>query len=187
MKLRNDEIELINEFSKRLDNEIDTTIKGGANYLSALGLSCYTEYVGGLFRKKLEQGESKKNYEEGLKRMGNKYADLVKKISGDDSMYVRIRCGLVHEYFIKKTSIIWLEKEPPTGCGIEVDDENKINFYPRKYFNDLKEVIEELKRQSKKDPKFVKYISNTLPFLDTIHASGCASTLPNFNLNSESF
>lgn len=162
---------ILDEFSERLNEEIEASIRGRANFLSALGLSCYTEYIGGLSRKKLKTGESKKNYNCGLKLMGEKYAKLVGKYKGENSMYIRVRCGLVHEYFIKKSSIVWREREPPSGCGIEVDNGGVIIFYSRKYFNDLKGAIAKLIERSKKDTKLSKYITDAAA-LKTIDASG---------------
>src|SRR5208337_4728892 len=81
--------------------DIEQCMVANANFLVALGLSSYTEIVGGLVTGNLRNlGCSKKNYEAFLNYMGSDYVTLQNTID----LYTRVRCGLVHEYFVKNTA-----------------------------------------------------------------------------------
>lgn len=164
-----------NDFIEKMVKEIDTAISGEANYLAAIGLSAYTEYIGGIYRKKIQGGESKNNYNEGLKLMDGDYSKLVSNYNTkENSMYSRIRCGLVHEYFIKKSAIIYRERKPSSGCGIEVNN-GVITLYLQQYFDDFKIALKKLKNEFKNNNEIFEYVSNTLPNTETFHMSGYAA------------
>ncbi len=79
-------------------HDIESANNQGANFLVALGLSIYTEVMGGLVTGALKQrGRSKSNYEAFLPFLGQYYVNLDKKVG----LYDRVRCGLAHGYFIK--------------------------------------------------------------------------------------
>lgn len=81
----------------------NATDKAAANFLAALGLSVYTEVMGGLVTGELRsQHRARANYEAFLNYMGSPYLLLDKQVG----LYDRVRCGLAHEYFIKGPSII---------------------------------------------------------------------------------
>lgn len=109
---------LLRFIRERMDNDIKVAMKGNATFLSILGLTVYTETLGGLIRNKFEQGECKKNYEAGLRKMGEKYGDLLDK---GYNLYDVIRCGLVHEFFVKKTVSIAPRLDPPSEPGLRVN------------------------------------------------------------------
>ncbi len=74
-----------------------------ANFLVALGLSVYTEIMGGLVTGNLKDPHwSKRNYKAFLPYLGSYYVNLDNQID----LYSRVRCGLVHEYFVKGRSKI---------------------------------------------------------------------------------
>lgn len=102
----------------RMDNDIKVAMKGKAIFLSILGLSAYTEILGGLIRNKFGNGESGKNYKAGLRKMGAKYEEL---LDNGCNLYDIIRCGLVHEFFVKKTVLINPRIDPPTDPGLRLD------------------------------------------------------------------
>lgn len=164
----------LNDFIAEFDKNIKVAINGEAHYLAALGLSAYTEYVGGLFRKKFKEGNSEDNYNEGLKRMGKNYEELVNQFDRNDKglPYKRIRCGLIHEFFIKKTSIIFLDKNCQAKCGLEIDTDDKIKFYLNTYYKDLKALLEKLMENCKKDSSMAKFIDETLPTIETSETTG---------------
>ncbi len=163
------------EFKHFTIDEIDKVIGAKANYLAALGLSAYTEFLGGLYRCKLEDREVKNNYNEGLKKLGSEYHALLNN-HGDD-IYKRIRCGLVHEFFIKGTiAIIWLENSN-CKCGIEIDFKGDINFYPRRYLDDFNRAIDTYIGIMKKDMNLQNYFLHKWRAGSTIVGSGC-TTLP---------
>ncbi len=78
--------------------DLESANNQGANFLVALGLSIYTEVLGGLVTGALKQkGKGKSNYEAFLPYLGQHYVNLNNRIG----LYDRVRCGLAHEYFIK--------------------------------------------------------------------------------------
>lgn len=92
------------------------TYSGGGNYLCALGLLCYTEFMGaiylGTFNKSPHQlfnaffylmGPNYKAFDEQLGKqpsMRNRKNKL--------SVYEVFRCGMAHEYFIKRSGVIFM-------------------------------------------------------------------------------
>jgi hypothetical protein len=77
------------------------------------------------------------------------------------------------KYFIKKTLILYRERKPPSGCGIEVNS-GVIAFYLRQYFNDFKNAQRKLKEKYKKNKKMEKFVTETFPNLSTFNMSGYA-------------
>ena len=95
-------------------SDIDAAIRGNANYLAALGLVSYTEVLGGLRTGELGlRGRSAANFSAFIPYLGKDYEDLQKR--GID-VYDTVRCGLVHNYFIKGDSTIWMRATAP--CGV---------------------------------------------------------------------
>jgi len=80
---------------------------GGGNFLAALGLFCYTEFGGWLrFGYKNGKGQdiSSKNFNDFFEWVGADYA----KFRGAHDVYKVFRCGLAHEYYVKKTCINYM-------------------------------------------------------------------------------
>ena len=87
---------------------------GGGNYLCALGLLCYTEFMGAIYLRTFDKtphqlfnaffylmGPSYKAFDEQLGKrpsMSNPKRKL--------SVYEVFRCGMAHEYFIKRNGVI---------------------------------------------------------------------------------
>lgn len=95
-------------------SDIDAAIRGNANYLAALGLASYTEVLGGLRTGKLGiRNRAAANFKAFIPYLGKHYEDLQSR--GID-IYDIVRCGLVHNYFIKGDSTIWMRATAP--CGI---------------------------------------------------------------------
>jgi hypothetical protein len=95
-------------------SDIDAAIRGKANYLAALGLASYTEVLGGLRTGDLgKRNCSAANFKAFIPYLGKDYEDLEKR--GID-IYDTVRCGLVHNYFIKGDSTVWMRATAP--CGI---------------------------------------------------------------------
>jgi len=135
--------------------DINAAIDGEANYLVALALSAYTEFLGGLYRCNIREGQAKKNYNHGLKKLGEEYIRLLDE-HGDD-VYERVRCGLVHEYFIKGLAKVWMREPAPTDCGIEFRSDGFINFYVSRYFDDFQHAIDEYIRELYKNKRLMDY------------------------------
>ncbi len=142
--------ELLRFIRDRIDDDIKVAMKGGATFLAILGLSVYTETLGGFIRNKFVQGESRKNYEAGLRKMGAKYGELLKS---EYDPYVNIRCGLVHEFFVKKTVLINPRIDPPTDPGLRLNPKGiktKTGYVEvleigiENYYRDFNRAFEEL-------------------------------------------
>ncbi|MEE8115169.1 MAG: hypothetical protein V3T23_12560 [Nitrososphaerales archaeon] len=110
-------------------SDIDAAIRGNANYLAALGLVSYTEVLGGLVTGKLGVvGQSGVNFRAFLPYLGSQYKQLESK--GID-LYDIVRCGLVHNYFIKGESTIHMHAVAP--CGIVASPGGPTYFYVNVY------------------------------------------------------
>lgn len=111
-----------------------------ANFLVALGLSVYTEVMGGLVTGQLRDPRwSKKNYEAFLPFLGTHYVDLHNQID----LYKRVRCGLVHQYFVKGRAMIAVKSAFSNAPGIVYTSEfDHITIYVERYFQDFKAGVE---------------------------------------------
>jgi hypothetical protein len=75
--------------------------RGGANFLAALGVLCYTEFAGKLMfdcRKTDGRDHASENFNRFFDRLGPGYQAL--RASGLN-VYDVFRCGLAHEYYVK--------------------------------------------------------------------------------------
>ena len=129
-----------------IENDIPAAIKGNANYLTALGLSTYTEVLGGLCCGDLSRKKTKlsQNYISFIKDFF--HPDYM-KVNNDlkngnlKGLYGVVRSGLSHEYFIKKVSKIEMDNPPQSiTCGITYNPKSnpQIVFYVKQYFSDFK-------------------------------------------------
>lgn len=109
---------------------------GGGNFLATLGLLCYTEFGGKLqFGKK----RSADNFNQFFKSLGPDYESF--RASHD--VYDIFRCGLAHEYYVKKgCTIAMLEGGPRAGIGI--DSSGRYYFVVESYCRDLKKAFDNL-------------------------------------------
>ena len=107
-----------------------------ANFLVALGLSAYTEVMGGLVTGQLRNPKwSRKNYEAFLPFLGAHYVDLQSQID----LYRRVRCGLVHQYFVKGRAMIAVKFAREDAPGIVYTSEfDHISISIERYFQDFK-------------------------------------------------
>jgi hypothetical protein len=121
--------------------DIETAINGRANYLAALGLVAYTEFMGGLIDGTLGQtGKSKQRFYSFWRRMGPPYQSLQTQ-RALVKIYSHVRSGLVHSYFISQASIVKMSIGDGHGenCGLEViEPGGKVMFIVERYFADFK-------------------------------------------------
>ena len=104
--------------------DIDAAIRGNAKALAALGLVSYTEILGGLVTGNAAMPRNaSKNFYAFLQYLGQDYEDLQRK---GIELYDIVRCGLVHQYFIKGPSTIWEKADAP--CGIIASPGGKTYF-----------------------------------------------------------
>jgi hypothetical protein len=121
--------------------DIEVAINGNANYLAALGLSTYTENLGGLFQGDLENNLGR-NYAKFIKCYFPKpeYDKVNSVLSHRGGLYKVVRCGLVHEYFMKIQGTVELHSKTSDKCGIIYDklQTPPLRFIVSKYFDDFK-------------------------------------------------
>ena len=96
-----------------MDNDVGAAIKGCGNYAAALLLVCYTEVLGAVSKGLLGISHNvETNFNAGLALLdaaasadgvaANYYSTFPVSLDGTpSSLYVVLRCGLVHEYFTK--------------------------------------------------------------------------------------
>jgi hypothetical protein len=106
---------------------------GGGNFLAALGLLCYTEFAGGL----LEDGGSCEKFCCFLYRMGKEYENFDKQ----HDVYKNFRCGLAHEYFVKKKTTIYMPALKEFVCGVGLESDGSYYFAVGKYFEDFQKAL----------------------------------------------
>jgi hypothetical protein len=111
---------------------------GGGNFMAALSLLSYTEFAGRLMLSDFSDGNSRKSFDEFLRNMGTGYDDLLKK----HNVYKNLRCGLAHEYFVKKSCTIAMLSSRPQP-GVQWDGPKYI-FIVESYLNDFRSAIDRL-------------------------------------------
>ena len=160
-----------------INNDIPAAINGKANYLAALGLSTYTEILGGLYCGDLSGNKHNlnQNYICFIKDFFR--TDYVKvnnelKKAGLNGLYGAVRSGLTHEYFIKKISKIEMNNPNPMNCGITYDPNTtpQIVFYVNQYFEDFKSAFEEYYNQLK-NYQYSSMLTNFANALQSINSN----------------
>lgn len=140
-------------------SDIERCIQARANYIVALALLSYTEYIGGLITGKLGlKDQSGPNFREALKYFewnGDKnyyknfkvnYKEDEKQKEKEADIYKIFRCGLVHEYFVKGDSFVHNEPSylPDEDKGIEwvkVNGQKRLRFHCNAYFRDFRKAV----------------------------------------------
>jgi hypothetical protein len=134
------EIQLAKADSKHL--EAAGVKSGGGNFLAALGLLCYTEFGG-----KLKFGVKRANGTDIASDNFNQFFDLLgsdyESFRAAHNVYDIFRCGLAHEYYIKKTCTIAMLASGP-GPGIGVDSLGRYYFVVESYCRDLEKAFDDL-------------------------------------------
>jgi hypothetical protein len=117
---------------------------GGANFLAALGLLCYTEFGG-----KLRFGNKRPDGTDVASLNFNQFFDLLgpayQAFRGQHDVYDLFRCGLAHEFYIKKSCTIAMLANGP-GPGINVHPSGQYEFVVESYCRDLKHAFEYLQK-----------------------------------------
>ena len=115
---------------------------GGGNFLAALGLLCYTEFGGKLrFGVKRADGTdiASANFNQFFDLLGPKY----QAFRAQHNVYDLFRCGLAHEYHVKKSCTIAMLAGGPMP-GLEMDAAGHYLFVVESYCHDLKSAFEDL-------------------------------------------
>ncbi|HYE22380.1 MAG TPA: hypothetical protein VD998_02200 [Verrucomicrobiae bacterium] len=154
-------------FKDFIEHDIQAAIEGKANYLAALGIFSYMDFLGGLLTGNIGQS-SEANFDECLKYFPNEYLDLDKEIRVQDDkgrehegIYGVIRCGLVHEYMIKGGGVVNNNPLGPiqdhTGISYVTEDGKKVLvIFNNELFRDFRSVIDRVYDiiKDKKGPVF---------------------------------
>lgn len=163
-------------------HDVEAAIKCKANFLAAMALLTYTEFLGGLQngnfgvdeKDRLIKKQTRKNFETFFcyldNGLGTEYQSLLKSTRLD--VYRDARCGLVHQYFIKQNATIWTGLRPDSKCGITLREDGHIDFYVEKYFLDFKAAVQKYfdKLVSERDPTLVEnFFKARRTYLGHIH------------------
>jgi hypothetical protein len=141
-----------------IDNDIPKAIEGKAIYLAALGLSTYTEILGGLYCGDLsgKNWDLSQHYISFINEFFHPdYAIVDENLRKDhvNGLYGAVGSGLAHEYFIKKISKIEIDSPYQINCGIAYDHNKdpQIVFYVKQHFQDFKNAFEKYYDKLKTD------------------------------------
>lgn len=131
----------------------------GGNFLCALGLLCYTEFMGEIVTGNFSRRYNKSNFDAFFNKMGADYQEFNQHVE----VYDVFRNGMAHEYFIKKNFVITMlrgevnlyatmnGKKPslsggssmligPVHCGVGILDDGRYYFAVEQYYDDFSNV-----------------------------------------------
>ena len=117
-----------------IQREIELARSGneGGDFLAALGLICYTEFMGNVLLQ--GDGSYTKQFKAFFRRMGQDYARLVDDKEID--VYRVFRSGMVLSYFAKDCEIKMLN-DGSFASGIIIKPNGQYLFVVEKYFDDF--------------------------------------------------
>jgi hypothetical protein len=119
---------------------------GGGNFLAALGLLCCTEFAGRLKRNDFSDGNARVCFDDFFRDLGAAYATLLQT----QNIYKDLRCGLTHEYFVKRSCAIAMLSFRPQ-CGVQWDGKRYL-FVVEAYWKDFRVALEVLEQQLYNSP-----------------------------------
>lgn len=143
-------------------SDAERGIKAGLNYLVALGLSAYTEILGGLLRGNFEVGaQYEQNYISFIKKYfdekcGFKYMEVNKQLRPYKGLYGAVRSGFVHGYLLNKKGFVGTYSPTTLPCAIiyTPGKDPEIQFAVEEYLNHFKCAFEKYYDEliNQKDP-----------------------------------
>jgi hypothetical protein len=183
-----DQLEIRNFFDKYvfgfmcadIERELNIARSGkpSGNFLCALGLMTYTEFMGGLLLGKLGSRNTGKLFNEFFDYMGPAYKEFNEKCD----VYSVFRCGLAHEYFVKHKCAIFMLNisepveilgtsgnigpslyrpdavlTPPVEAGIGKASNGRYYFIVEKYYQDFRKASENLAKELENHPGNIIY------------------------------
>ena len=113
---------------------------GGGNFLAALGLLCYTEFGGKL---KYRRKTASDNFNRFFDYLGPDYKAFRAGFKDQNEVYNVVRCGLAHEYYVKKSCCIAMVASG-SGPGIGRDSSGRFYLIVESYCRDLKRAFDRL-------------------------------------------
>lgn len=120
--------------------------RGAGNFMAALALLSYTEFGGKLkfaCKKKNGSDHASENFDRFFSELGPEYRAF--RAAGHN-VYDIFRCGLAHEYYVKKGCTISMRAEPATALGIGVQSDGRYYFAVEPYCRDLELAFIDLER-----------------------------------------
>jgi hypothetical protein len=131
-----------------ISNDLQAAIRGNANYLTALGLVAYTEFMGGMLLNNFTDPQKKfLSFLKGYFPSDYMKADTDLKAAGKKGLYDVVRNGLVHNYFVKLPDtnfIIYMWQR--LDCGILYDaTKDELKFGVVEYYQDLLNAFDKYK------------------------------------------
>ena len=106
---------------------------GGGNFMAALALLSYTEFAGRLKNNDFSDGNSRRNFDDFFSHLGKEYKEFL----ASHNVYKIFRCGLAHEYYVKKDCMIAMRAASNLRSGVGFDGRQYF-FVVEKYFEDFK-------------------------------------------------
>jgi hypothetical protein len=136
--------EYMNQIRTFVISDLERGIKEGLNFLVALGLSTYTEVLGGICFGNL-QSNHEQNYIRFIKRYfdkkcGNEYMKLEKQLCPLGRLYGTVRSGLVHRYWFHRNNFVATRSVSPLRCSIRYTPQQipEQTFVVKEYFEHFK-------------------------------------------------
>ena len=140
-------------------NDLNNCIKGGGNFLAAIGLMVATESLGGLITGTPKSG-SKRNFEEGFKRLGDSYRNLYdNNKDGVLDVYRNVRCGLIHRYVPSNVEGMYAGYTDLPGI---IEQDGAFKILPASYVRDLETAVNRLLVELESDTKLQGRVRKTL-------------------------
>ena len=128
--------------------DVQKSIDAKTNFLTALGLLCYTEFLGALINDSVgKAANSRKNFETGLYAMGNGYQQFDQHLKAqfkNRGVYKIFRCGMVHSYFIDHNLTIVARDNKSQGLGLGQTKSGELGMATANYFRDFKKACDQL-------------------------------------------
>jgi len=134
------------QFRDFVASDVQKSIEAGTNFLTALGLLCYTEFFGSLINDNVGKTfNSRKNFETGLYAMGKDYELFDKQLKASFNgrgAYKIFRCGMVHGYFIDHALAVVARDNKASGLGLGQNKDGALGMATANYFLDFMAALD---------------------------------------------
>ncbi len=125
-------------------HDIPASINAKTNLLTALGLLCYTEFIGGLINNKVGvRTANRSNFYAAYNLLGDTYKafDTMLKDNFGSDFYGFFRNGLVHEYYAKGSFVI--APKSNTGSAVGFHKGTTPSMANEPYYTDLLRILDD--------------------------------------------
>src|SRR5437867_5551676 len=133
---------------KFMKSDLENAMGGGANLLAALGLVTYAEVLGAFETGTISSIHgNREKFDAFLPHLGAPYQTVdgqLKTLGYKDGLYQVVRCGLVHEYLPKETSLV--ARHGPGLPGVSWESiESRLVIVLRTFLDDFLRAADEVK------------------------------------------